>query len=275
MNYYGWGPDQHKAIDEYLAFQDGKQSEKALWLKGFYNVQQSKVNTEVSERIHNFLEQHNDSFLLAPNVVGDSSTLNKETIFSSMKEWVKEVITFFRQHPQYSLIIRAHPAEVWAKSKVTTRFGELAEELSQGCENILVIKGEEKVNTFYLLPSVKCGLVWVSSVGVDLVVRNIPVICAASPQYGKLGFVNLPQSKDEYFKLLRQYADASHTSTTEAEKLEAKKYLYVVFKGFSFPAQGSDFSARTLKLNHMPHQAEHDRLYQILVGSTERPDAVD
>ncbi|MGB4850566.1 MAG: hypothetical protein WBP41_21750, partial [Saprospiraceae bacterium] len=150
---------------------------------------------------------------------------------------------------------------------------EFAEKLSRDFENILVIKGDEKINTFYLLPFIKCGLVWLSSIGVDLVVRGIPVICAASPKYGGLGFVHEPRTKKEYFDMIREYARLPKKSTKEDEQLNARKYLYVVFKGFSFPAQGVDYSAKTLVLNNMPFQTEHDRFYSILTGESERPDA--
>jgi hypothetical protein len=273
MNYYGWGEYQNKAIEEYMNFQNGHSAKGATWLNKFYNVQQSSINDQVSPSIQYFLEKNKHSFLLAPNVIGDSSTLNKETIFESIKIWIEEVIQYFKLNKQHSLIIRAHPAEVWAKSKVKTKLGNFAEELSKGCDNILVIKGEEKMNSFYLMPYVKCGLIWVSSIGVDLALRGVPVICAASPPYKDLGFVREPKSRQEYFDLIDGFANRDLKPTTEEEKLAAKKYLFVVFKGFSFPAQGEDFTARTLKLNHMPFQEEHDRFYKILIGEIERPDA--
>lgn len=273
MKYYGWGDEQEKTVEEYLHFQNGKKADKKSWLKSFYNVQQSNIDENVSGEVDAFLKKYPDSFLLAPNVIGDSSTLNRETIFEGIQSWMTEVIAYFKDHPQYSLIIRAHPAEVWAKSKVKIKLGDWAEKLSAGCDNILVIKGENPINTFYLLPKIKCGLVWLSSIGVDLVVRGIPVICAAQPKYSGLGFVHEPDTKDSYFKLISKVAKGEKYTTTDEEKAMAKKYLYVVFKGFSYPAQGKDYSARTLRLNEMPQQETHDHFYKILTGEEKRPDA--
>ena len=227
----------------------------------------------MSEEVDAFLKKYPDSFLLAPNVIGDSSTLNRETIFEGIRSWMAEVIDYFKSHPQYSLVIRAHPAEVWAKSKVRIKLGDWAEKLSEGCDNILVIKGEDTINTFYLLPRIKCGLVWLSSIGVDLVVRGIPVICAAQPKYSGLGFVHEPDTKEKYFDVIRMYGDMEKNPTTEDERTMAKKYLFVVFKGFSFPAQGKDYSAKTMRLNAMPHQEAHDYFFKILEGEEKRPDA--
>jgi len=273
MKHYGWGNDQEKTVEEYLQFQNGQKADKKSWLKSFYNVQQSRINENVSEEVDAFLKKYPDSFLLAPNVIGDSSTLNRETIFEGIRSWMAEVIDYFKSHPQYSLVIRAHPAEVWAKSKVRIKLGDWAEKLSEGCDNILVIKGEDTINTFYLLPRIKCGLVWLSSIGVDLVVRGIPVICAAQPKYSGLGFVHEPDTKEKYFDLIRMYGDMEKNPTTEDERTMAKKYLFVVFKGFSFPAQGKDYSAKTMRLNAMPHQEAHDYFFKILEGEEKRPDA--
>jgi hypothetical protein len=273
MNYYGWGDAQEKTVEEYLLFQNGKKAGNTSWLKSFYNVQQSNIRENVSVEVDAFLEKYPDSFLLAPNVIGDSSTLNRETIFEGIRSWMAEVIVYFKAHPQYSLIIRAHPAEVWAKSKVRIKLGDWAEDLSKGCDNILVIKGENTINTFYLLPKIKCGLVWVSSIGVDLVVRGIPVICAAQPKYSGLDFVQEPDTKEKYFDLIGAYGDGDKIPTTEEERIMAKKYLFVVFTGFSFPAQGKDYSAKTLRLNAMPQQEVHDYFFKVLTGEEKRPDA--
>jgi hypothetical protein len=267
MNYYGWNSETEKTIDEYLAFQDGKADLKKInWLNGFYNVQQSSLDDTIDEDIKSFIHKHAKSFLLAPNVIGDSSTLNRETIFESQMVWIKEIIEYFKVHPQYSLIIRAHPAEVWVKEKVVIKLGEYAAQLSEGIENILIIKSSNKINSFSLIPHIRCGLIWLSSIGVDLVARNVPILCAASAKYDEIGIMDIPKSKEEYFDMVEKYGNAVSTSTNELQKLNAKKYLYTVFKGFSYPAQGNNFGASSLILNNMPEQEEHDKFYKIITG---------
>jgi hypothetical protein len=274
MNYYGWDKEKEETINEYLAFQDGTVNASDIkWLKGFYNVQQSKTGDPIDQNILDFTNKYKKSFLLAPNVIGDSSTLNRETIFKSQREWIKEIVEYFRNNKHISLIIRAHPAEVWVSNKVVLKLGDYAEKLAEGVENILVIRSEQKVNTFALIPSIKCGLIWLSSVGVDLVARNIPIICAASAKYDDIGIMNIPKTKAEYFTMLENIGKTISTSTSTNQKLAAKKYLYTVFRGFSFPAQGVNYSAQSLRLNKMPEQEEHDLFYSIILGEIPRPDS--
>jgi hypothetical protein len=223
------------------------------------------------EHIANFVKGKEKVFLLACNVIGDSSLLNRETIFKSHREFVKQTIDFFAKRSDIKLIIRAHPGEGIVKSKVAIKIGGYAIEESKGIKNILVINDWEKINTFSLMPYISAGIVWISSVGVDMVVRGIPVIAAAKPKYYGLGIVEEPHSKEEYFTIIEKFAK-ENICTNQQQVLAAKEYLYLIFKGFSFEAYGKNFRANTCKLNAMPNQAEHDKFYKIILRIENAPD---
>ena len=70
------------------------------------------------------------SFLLATNVVGDSSILRRATIFPSQRDWLRQTIAFFRDHPDWNLLVRAHPDEAFIRRKVVVRMGDLAREMA-------------------------------------------------------------------------------------------------------------------------------------------------
>ena len=171
------------------------------------------------------------------------------------------------------LIIRVHPAEEWAKSKVSIKLGEFSRSISKNLDNILVIDSTEHLNTFSLVPYVHTGLIWVTSAGVDLVVRGVPVIAAAKPKYQGLGIVDEPATQEEYFRLIDYYSRGEQkVSADQIQK--AKEYLYMVFKGFSFEAHSTTWRAYSCVLNHMPHQHEHDRFYRILLKLELAPDKI-
>ena len=69
-----------------------------------------------------------------------------------------------------------------------------------------MIAGDEDLNTYTLLPGLCGGLVWVSSIGVDMVARGIPVLAAAHPKYHGLGLVEEPRTIPEYFEALGRLA---------------------------------------------------------------------
>lgn len=275
IKYYGWDKNKEKEIDDYIKFQEKKEIlNRNSWLTKFYNVQVTKVGLIRQKSLKEFIKKYPKSFLLAPNVVGDSSTLNRETIFSSQKEWISDVITYFKNHPDLSLIIRAHPAEVWVKSKVKIKLGEYSLQSCKNINNIYVIDSSDDINTFSLIPFIRCGLIWLSSVGVDLVVRNIPIICAASTKYDNLGLMKIPKNKNDYFRLIEDKSKSIDISTTRNQKLNAKKYLYTVFKGFSFPVQADNFDASKLVLNSTNREFKHDLFYSIISGEVTPPDTM-
>ena len=61
--------------------------------------------------------------------------------------------------------------------------GEVARGLAAGATNVLVIGGDEDVSSYALMPGLTGGLVWISSIGADMVARGIPVLAAARPKY--------------------------------------------------------------------------------------------
>jgi hypothetical protein len=276
MNSLGaWNDQKEKEINSYIKFLDGEKVNEPGWLDNFYLVQRSKINADFSKELNDFIQGDQPIAVLAPNVIGDSSLLNRETIFPSLRTWMKTIIEYFKNNPDKKLIIRAHPAEVWvAEYKLKIRIGELAQELSKGIPNIFILDGRDKTNTFSLLPYARVGLIWLSSVGFDMVIRGLPVIAAAEPKYSGLGIVEEPKSKEEYFQLLEKFMTTQHRPAPEQIQ-KGKEFQYMVFKGFSFQAQGTSYRADSCRLGNMPNQEEHDRFYKILVGEAPAPDLVN
>lgn len=265
-----WDRTKEDEIARYLGFLDGNYKGGSGWLDNFYLIQRARISKELPPHVARFVEGDARVFLLAANVIGDSSMLRRETIFRGQQEWCGRVIEYFRARPHLKLIIRAHPGEVWFGAKAPIKMGEVARRLAHGVPNVLVIDGAEKLNTFTLLPWVQAGLVWLSSIGVDLVVRGVPVLAAASPKYSGLGIVSEPASPEEYFRLLEAWSGA-RPAITESQIQAAKEYLYIVFKGFSYEAWGRDFLATSARLGSPRNPEEHDAFFRALVE--EAPDA--
>jgi hypothetical protein len=268
-----WDDVKDKEINSYLKFLDGEKVNEPGWLDNFYLVQRSKISEGFTPDLAEFLNGDAPIALCAPNVIGDSSLLNRETIFSGLQNWLEELIEYFRQNPDKKLIIRAHPAEVWVQNKLVIKIGDVAQRFAEGLPNVFILDGFHKVNTFALLPYVKVGLVWISSVGVDMVLRGIPVITAANPKYAGMGIVEEPGTKKDYYDMITRFLE--NQIRPDAQQVQrAKEFQYIVFKGFSFQAQGTTYRAMTCKVDKMPRQKEHDRFFGILSGEEEAPDKI-
>lgn len=261
-----WGEKQEKEIDDYISFLEGKQKKDIEWLENFYLVQKSNVEAPLDEKVKKFLnESDKPLFLLSPNVIGDSATINRTSPFKGQKDWIEKTIDYFRKNKTFRLIIRAHPAEVWMKAKVKTKLGDYASSLVTALdENILVIPSEHPINTFSIIPRISAGLLWVSTVGVDMVIKGKKIINAANPKYDGIGITSVVKSQEQYFELINKYAISSNFSTKE-EVVNAKKYHYMVYKKIGYMAQGPSFRADSINL-HNVNNLEFEDFFMKIAG---------
>ncbi|MBL9202941.1 MAG: hypothetical protein JNL39_20690 [Opitutaceae bacterium] len=270
-----WDATKEREVNAYLKFLDGGKATDAAWLDNFYRIQRDKVDAALPVTLREFLRGGEPVFVLAPNVIGDSSLLRRETIFPGQQAWMLKLIQWFAERPNLKLVIRAHPAELWMGAKCSIHMGDVARAAASGAGNVHVLGSEDDVNTFSLVPYARAGLAWVSSAGVEFVVRGLPAIAAAAPKYGGLGIVEEPPTVDDYFASLQRHASAAGVERPKPEQIfQGKRYLHMVFKGFSFEATGRNFLGTGCVMGAMPNQPEHDRFYRILVGDEPMPDVV-
>lgn len=263
-----WDEGRINDIERFLAFQETCDLDKDTdWLKNYHRFQRSSASMVLSTELKTFLEGDGPLFLLAPNCVGDSATLRVQTIFKSQRDWVNEICRYFQAHPQLRLIIRAHPDELmyYQWNKIVIMMGDIAQQAAGNAPNIRVVKGHEDISTYALIPYAQAGLIWMSTVGVDIVVRNCPVLAAATPKYHGLGIVHEPQSREEYFNILDRLTD-SQTGTSDKQKEMAKKYLTIIAKELSYKAFSTDYRGRNIRLNNHPIDGDCETFYRILAG---------
>ncbi len=118
-----WSDELERDAQDYMSFREGNAVPRCGWLDSFHQVQRAKPG-DLPQHIRAFLERPGKCFLLGTNVVGDSSTLQRATIFRSQQDWLFQVVEFFRKHVEYKLVIRAHPDETWVDARI--RMGRIA-----------------------------------------------------------------------------------------------------------------------------------------------------
>jgi hypothetical protein len=230
-----------------------------------HSVQRKSSSAPLPAPIAAFLQRPGPRFLLATNVVGDSSMLRRNPIFRNQRDWVRQTIDFFRERPEWSLIIRAHPDEAFIRGKVVVKMGDVAREIAAGLPNVLIIGGEEDVSSYALMPRLAGGLVWMSSIGVDMIARGIPVLAVARPKYHDLAVVEEPRDAAGYFDSLLRLA-SSGAKVAPDQQTRARQYLNVVFSTFSFAAFSPSYRARDLFLEGPASPPDADVFYRIVAG---------
>ena len=168
---------------------------------------------------------------LPTNVLGDSLTLGRE-IFSGMTDWLRKTIRYFIERPHFKLVIRVHPGEQisWGPSVCDI----LSESFPKFPENIHLLPADANVNSYDLLEAADLGLVYTTTMGMEMAMSGKPVIVAGETHYRGKGFTLDPESWDAYFETLEQALQAPtkfYPSKVQVER--AWQYAYRFF--FEYP----------------------------------------
>ena len=171
--------------------------------------------------------------LLAANVIGDSLTLGRQTFSKNMTEWLERTVQYITERSDLQLVVRIHPGERYTKGPSVEAIVKQA--LPSIPENIRLISADEKINTYDLLEIADLGLVYTTTVGLEMAMSGVPVVVVGQTHYREKGFTLDPKSWDDYFSLLEGYGQdqQSHQLTSEQVDL-AWQYAYNFF--FEYPA---------------------------------------
>jgi hypothetical protein len=170
--------------------------------------------------------------LLPTNVLGDSLTLGRQIFSDSMTEWLVRTIEYFWQRTEIQFVIRVHPGESgsWGPSV----YDILSEKFPKLPEHIHLLPAAADVNTYDLVSTADLGLVFTTTVGMEMAMSGLPVIVAGQTHYRNKGFTLDAETWDSYFEMLNKVLQSPKKSRPPREQVEtAWTYAYRFF--FEYP----------------------------------------
>lgn len=192
-----------------------------------YVHENRKEFKELSEVWENYNNEQ-PLVLLAANMVWDAAALNKEIFFDDMFQWTIETIKYFMKHPEWQLIVKAHPAESHSKIRKTnqTLLGEINKAGLNLTENILILPPDTKISPYDIYSYCDLGLVYTSTVGIELAMMGKPVIISGYTSYRKAGFTTDPETSEEYFERINEFLGSPANINRESIINLSRKYFY-------------------------------------------------
>jgi len=170
--------------------------------------------------------------LLATNVLGDSLTLDRQVFSRTMAEWIVKCLRYFADRDDIQLIVRVHPGETLTHG--TSMVDVVKKEMGDIPDHIHLIHPEEKINTYDILDIADLGLVYTTTVGLEMAMRGIPVVVAGETHYRDRGFTYDPKNWEAYFETLNSLlADLEGARLSQDQVELAWRYAYLFF--FEFP----------------------------------------
>jgi hypothetical protein len=217
-----------EAIDTYL--EERRRGGSAL--DNFWRARNEDTGL-IRRQLH--LEAGRPLVVMFCNILWDSAVLERDIAFTSMGEWVVEGIRWARAHPEADLVIRIHPAEVKLRNHPTReRMAEhIAAAVPELPPNVRVIHAEDPMSSYVLMEEAAVGLVYTSTVGLELASRGVPVVVAATTHYRGRGFTLDPDTQEGYWEAVDGVL-ASPSSPAERARAQdlARRYAVLFFLRF-------------------------------------------
>ena len=170
--------------------------------------------------------------LLATNVIGDSLTLGRQVFSDSMTEWLERMIRYFAGRSDVQFVVRIHPGEMITKGQsVADMVRRVLPELP---EHIHLIPADGQVNTYDIVEIADLGLVYTTTVGMEMAMSGVPAIVIGRTHYRGKGFTLDPDSWEAYFELLERVLASPERYRLSHTQVEcAWNYAYRFF--FEYP----------------------------------------
>jgi len=170
--------------------------------------------------------------LLCTNVVGDSLALDRQVFTRGMADWLVTTARHFARSDQYQLVVRVHPGEMLGAGHPSVEIVRGA--LPQLPPQVILVPPESEINTYDLLELAQVGLVYTTTVGMEMAMFGVPAIVCGDTHYRGKGFTDDPTTLGEYLDTLtRRLQEPPGRQLPERQVELAWRYAYRFF--FEYP----------------------------------------
>jgi hypothetical protein len=197
--------DENRQLDDYLR-------ERSAGRLSVVNYWPSAETRDQVIRESLGLDPHKKIAVLFPNITWDTAMFESEVAFTGMFDWIDRTVDYFRRHPEYQLVIRAHPAE-----------------------GIVVVSSTSPISSYTLMDMADCGLSYASTTAIELAIRGVPVLVAGRVHYRGKGFTIDVESAAEYERQLDAVMSGNAPMPHEQIAEIARRYAHFIFFRTSLP----------------------------------------
>jgi hypothetical protein len=148
------------------------------------------------------------------------------TVFPSMRAWLLETVSFLLERTDTTVVVRAHPAEAlhWGTQE---RSPAILEGAGLRSRRLIAVSAEAPLNTYALIEACRFGVVFSSTVGLEMAMLGKPVLVGSHIYYTGRGFTIDVKDRPQYFEELGRLARDSVAPSAEQVR-QAQLFYYMV-----------------------------------------------
>lgn len=159
------------------------------------------------------------------HLLWDAALEPEQALFTDFFDWLRTTIQAGSQVENTHFVIKAHPAEE-IRGTNEGIMDWLDREYPNLPDNFSVLPPDTDVNTYELLCDIDAGVVYASTVGLEMAYSGIPVIVGGYPPYYGSGVAIEPATKSGYRNAIREIK--SH-DCDDMMKQRAVRFAYFLF----------------------------------------------
>lgn len=163
------------------------------------------------------------TFGLFTNLLWDASMTAEEGLFTDPFEWIDQTISMISTTDS-NLIIKTHPAEIIQGTNesiykwITTEYDSLP-------KSVKILRPDTTISPYQLIRDIDAGIVYNSTIGLEMAYEGIPAIVVGETHYRNLGFTFEPDSLNEYQSII----ESMELAMTDEMQKKAQRYAYLYF----------------------------------------------
>jgi hypothetical protein len=156
-----------------------------------------------------------------------------------MGDWLAETVRHFADPAKAQLVVRIHPGELLGAG---FRSAEIVRSMFPNLpDHVAVVEPDSELNTYDLIELADLGLVYTTTVGLEMATSGVPVIVAGETHYRNRGFTHDPQSLDDYLAMIDEILGSEQPNAVNTKLANRYAYRFFFDYPFEFPWHLLDF----------------------------------
>lgn len=192
-------------------------------------LQSGKTIKSIAE-VRNQLQLHafKKTAVIFSHVSWDAAFFFGTCLFDDFEDWLLQTVQFVATEcPEMNWIVKLHPFNVFKlqrESKDEESEMKLLRPLMPLPSHVKLLRADTDINTQSLFPLVDYVLTVNGTVGMEFPCYGVPAVVAGTGRYSNRGFTIDPESRQEYFEILRTLHERPRLGQEQIE-LACKHFL--------------------------------------------------